>query len=847
MVRISGSLTGESPRQARRRRGRSPSQRLDIVGAGLLVLAVAGSALAFGAQHTSVLWVAAAVAAAAAVLLRPKRVPAGSWLLLALGVYSAFQLVPLPFALLEWLSPASANVWRGAFSLFGARGQGFAPLTVDPGATALEVLKWTAYACTLSAAVGLRSRYRSVALALLVFGSALLVCLVTLAHGVLNLEHIYGVFRPTDHSRWVRGPFVNGNNLAGYLNLGLFAGAGLAVSRRIERGTPLLLAGVILLGAGSLLASSRGGTLTLFGGAGLFSYLMLRGRSGGSGKLVTIIVTTALVGFALAAAVSGRRVFGTLLDTQVVTKISIWRWTLDLIADAPWFGVGRGGFESAFQPYRHPLGVNYTQVVVHAECFPLQWAADWGVPVTLAALLALAFIARRTWSRAHGDPIAAGLFTGLIALGVQNLTDLGLELFSVMAAALVSFAGADEVDETPPSSRRAALAPVATVALGLVLVVALGATPPQVERQRAGRAYGALARASRQELRAFRDGLEAAFHRHPGDPYLPLLGGLATWRIGGDPLPWLGRALERSPLDGNVHLALSDVLARRGARQQSLLHARFTALYAQGLREQALSRIAARVQSEADLFDSFPVGLPGSELLAETCEKIMAALRVTCWREALSRQPKAVTERALTAALLSSLEKGEKPCVGGDRKNCVDQALGLLDRLEKHAAGANDAAELRARLLVVLGNKREAALLLLERCPGGIESKTCLEQALDFAIASGEVQVIERVAARYVALVCGEPHACAALHERLGRAYADLATETSALRHFLDAAKRSPTLERWLLTAESASRLGSSSTAELALARASREPELGPAALERIEQVKARLSGQPLE
>jgi hypothetical protein len=840
----SPGASAQARRSRSRTRGRSQAKLRDRAGGALLAVAVAGSALAFGAQHTVPLLVAALAAAGAAILLVPARVPPAGWLLIGLSIYCFIQLLPLPFALLEWLSPAAANVWRGALVDLGPATPRFAPLSVDPSATALEALKWSGYACALNAAAGWRARHRSLALALLVFGAGLLVCVVTLAHGVLNLERIYGYFRPTDVSRWVRGPFVNGNNLAGYLNLALFAGAGLALSGRVERGTPALVSAVVLLGAGSLLASSRAGTVALALGVVLFTVLVLAQRRN-SGRFVLIAGAVAAMGLAIAATFSARRVFGTLLDTQMLAKVSVWRWSLDLIGDFPVFGAGRGAFENAFPPYRQPLPGD-AGIAVHAESFPLQWAADWGIPVSVLALAMLGFLARRGLRRAKSDPVSAGIFTGLAVLFLQNFADLGLELFSVSVAAVVAYAAIDEPANASPSAR--VLGPAqALVVLAAVLALLLGATPPQVERRKAQRAYAALARASKAELRAFKADLGHRLRRHPGDGFFPLLGGLVAERLQENPMPWLGRAIERTPTSSSAHLALSDALARRGAGRQSLLHARLAATYDFGRRHEALGRIASRLRSKADLQDSFPSGLPGSDLLARLCPLVEPGLRVDCQRLVLERSASRENEHSLAQGLIVALERGDAPC-RDSASACADEAGRLLDRLEaSHAERDTGLAELRARLLAHGGRRREAASLLVDRCPAGDDATRCLNQALDLALAARDENAIELVMARYAPLVCADPAACGALHERVGRGYAELPADAAALRRFLDAAKVSPTPERWLAAAEVAVRLGAGSTATLALERASREPELSDEQRSRLAAVQAKLDGAVIE
>ena len=72
----------------------------------------------------------------------------------------------------------------------------------------------------------------------------------------------------------------------------------------------------------------------------------------------------------------------------------------------------------------------------HAECFPLQWAAEWGVPVTLLALAAIAHLLWRGRRRAEGW--TAFLATGALVLLAQNLADVAFEVPAVCIALIVT-------------------------------------------------------------------------------------------------------------------------------------------------------------------------------------------------------------------------------------------------------------------------------------------------------------------------------------------------------------------------------------------------------------------------
>jgi hypothetical protein len=826
----------------RRRTGRTFELR-EVVGVGLLATAVTGSAVAFGAQHTPVLVVCALASAVSALLLAPARVPRAAWVVGALAACTMLQAVPLPLALVERLSPAAGAVWRDALSPLHET-PSLATLSVDPAATALEALKWSAYVCVLIAASGWRARRRAVMPALLVFGSALVVCVITLLHGLFDIKLVYGLFAPSEPWRWIRGPFINGNNLAGYLNLGLLAGAGVWYSGRGQKVSRLVALGAPVLGAGVLLAGSRAGTISLVVGGACLVALLFTQRPGAGRALALTVGGTALIGLTLAIAGVGAQTWDILRDTQLGVKALVWQWTAPLVHDFRWFGVGRGAFETAFQPYRHTDGQNVTVVFAYAENLPVQWIADWGVPVGVAALLALVVLGARALRRSRRNPLAAGLVAGLIALLLQNFADLGLELFAVGACALVAFTAADEAVElgTQRSMRRALPGAIGVLVWSLIVVFG-GANLVQLDRQRATKAYAALGSAP-AAADAFDRELRALMLRHPGEAYFPLLGGAEALRARRDALPWLNRTLERSPFDANAHLLLSEALALRGARRQALLHSRLAAVYDVTLRDRALAQVAARVQSLDDLRDAFPRDLPGAELLEQVCDALAPGLVIDCWREAVSRNASDSARYGLAGSLVRALAASAPPCAGEGRDPCDREASGLLDRLKNADVPATKLAELRAGLLALRGEQGHAAKLLAAQCAGRPEAATCYSQAFDLSVRSRDTLTLGEIAKRYAALVCADATACAALHERTGRAYLELDAPGLALGQFKAAAEASPTAERWLLVAEAASRTGALTLARRAVEQVKREPEPAPGQEARLLAVENALSSR---
>jgi hypothetical protein len=813
----------------------------------MLSAAILGSGLLFGAQQPAVLVTVALLSAGAMFCLRPTATPRLAWLLFGLSCYTLLQIVPLPFAWVAALSPSSAEVWRGALDPLGEPAPKWITLSVDPTATALEVLKWFAYTCVFVAACGVRARRGPVMLAVLVTGSALAVCLVTLTHGILDIPRIYGLYKPTDAtSQWLRGPFVNGNNLTGYLNLGLLCGVGLwlAPDKQFPK-WPLALA-VPLMIIQVLLASSRGGTAALILGLLVIGFVTVQRRRLVSAPVRNGVAIGIVASVALAFALGGSRI-GAIFAGDVQGKTAAWRWSLDLISDFPVFGVGRGAFETAFQPYRQPLGYNWTMVYSYVENFPLQWANDWGVAVAVVALSAWAILVRRSVARALHDPLALGIAVAIGAVLLQNLVDLGFELFGVFALVMVAFAALVEPAPSGPRPR----VPVGLLAglgvlVGSVIVVATGATPARFERQQVAGRYAEWVRNGTPDPKGFLGDIRGSVLRHPGDAYFPLVGSAVAAKVrGSDPMRWVGRALERSPFDGHVHLRLADLLAARGARRQALIHLRLSALYDVILRDNALWKAAGLAQSADDLLSAFPRNLPGGTLLPEVCKRAAGPTRVACWREVISRdEADPWPKRELASALLDAIETGGTPCASEARAACradVGRLLGELGR------GKDDwrVSEIEARELVVEGKLREAATLLVERCPAKLDALGCCLRAVEVAGQANDLKLLGAAAERYAAVVCNEPRHCATGHDRIGQAYAAMGAFAIALRHFTVAAEHEPSVDRWIQNAEAAARAGLARSAEVALERARRESALEPERLRRIEAVQELIRNPP--
>lgn len=123
-------------------------------------------------------------------------------------------------------------------------------------------------------------------------------------------------------------------------------------------------------------------------------------------------------------------------------RVQVYRSTLRMIADHPWFGVGLGGFPWIFPRYRLPdLSMWGTWVRAHST--PLELAAELGLP--LAVLIAMAWLAAlavlvRGFRRRRRDRMIplAGLAVSLLAL-IHSCGDFSLQIpgFAVIVFALM--------------------------------------------------------------------------------------------------------------------------------------------------------------------------------------------------------------------------------------------------------------------------------------------------------------------------------------------------------------------------------------------------------------------------
>lgn len=523
--------------------------------------------------------------AALAVQVTSRRGLPMSPLLAVLGAalaLTALQLVPLPTGLASALDGPGQELRAEGLALLD-HAESFAPLSRDPSSTrhglALLVLLTVAAYLALRIAASERGRAALVMAVVLVGMSALA---VTAAHEALGARSLYGVYEPRLATPTLLGPLLNPNHLGCLFALTAAAALGLALDgARRSSGRAAWALCAALAAAATLFTQSRGAAIALLAGgavcAGTALGQRLRGREQrqAAPKLTldsVAIGVVALCALALLVYTSGAGVSEQLRDTSADewhsprSKYAAWRSAMELVAESPWLGVGRGAFEATFARVH---GASGRVTFSHPENEYVQAVVEWGIAggLVLAVLVGwLALTAARRW---RTGALAAAALGGCVVVAVQSVVDFGLELPGLALPTIALLATLVHVP-LRESNKRAR--PGAVVARGAACVGALVAT--------AALATSAteLVREAHTELLATRPAsVELATtlaRRHPHD-YLAFAHLGEAHREKGAELPFYNHALRLHPNHPGLHRVVARALLARGAARQAALEYAF--------------------------------------------------------------------------------------------------------------------------------------------------------------------------------------------------------------------------------------------------------------------------------
>ena len=722
-------------------------------GKWLLAAVIPLSALALGSVPTAALVVMSVLAAVACGLLwwdgpiatsRASRA-----ILIALVVLlgmTILQAVPLPDAWTRALSPANAGIWERALAPLREPGPAWHTISVAPSATRVEVLRGFFYGAIFLGALRVAKLENGERfLVRLIVLSSCLLAISALAHAAVSADKVFGVYRPKELWAYRPGrfsPLLNTNHLAAYLNIGACVGFGALISRT---SMPRALSGsaTLILVATSLWQSSRGATGTLCFGIALVVGLTFYARKRFDSARAQVAILVACAAAATVVVVISLSEGREHLVSRDLVKVTVAKSSLALVASSPWFGSGRGAFETVFSSVRE--GATYV-TFTHPEDIVVQWLVEWGVPVSLAGAGLIGWAVRPQVLLRAVRP-AIGVWVAIVVGILHELVDYHFEVPGVVALAAVCVAivvsgrassRSSAEGRTGSAARRGAYAVVA----GTVLAIVAASSDIGHSLADERRLLSAMAIDKTAAPEQFRDAARAAMLRYPAEPFLPLMGAVrAQLHNEGSVVPWVARALERNPRFGRAHLVLAQSLASEHAAQ-ARLEFRLAYEYDAELRDSIVKQAVFVVNDATSALDLVPegrLGLGMLEALVEALGSRLPSTSVLLDEEIERRSPGDAGPARRRAAAAASDAINHAPWC--ERTNeCTARALETAEELAKREPLLCESHVRVARIRISMGRAEVTrALEALERAGDGVTDRgECQRQLIQLAFANGE-------------------------------------------------------------------------------------------------------------
>lgn len=376
------------------------------------------------------------------------RIP-GSLPLLLLLLFMAFQLLPLPVAVVQLISPATYDAYEPVLSLTGNT---WIPLTVNQNNSLQEFLRIGCYSLFYILTIQLLSTSDHLKkTAFLIIGLASFIALLAIIQRVASPDKIYWL-RTVPANAAPFGPWINPNQFAGFMEmlcpiaLGLFLfykppiQADESLRSKIVSffSMPSSNLYIVLGFAASLMFLSvfvslcRGGILTIT--LAVFVFMLLhsfrmakQGRAAIYAIIGCVLIAVSWLGWDSVIAEFNRGITaaGTLRDG----RFFIWTDTLRIIQSFPLFGSGFGTFIDVFPSF---MSFPDFGIIDHAHNDYLELLTDGGlIGFTLTAWFILAVI-RHGWqmilSRRNQYSILLGIgaLTGIITMLMHSVTDFNM-------------------------------------------------------------------------------------------------------------------------------------------------------------------------------------------------------------------------------------------------------------------------------------------------------------------------------------------------------------------------------------------------------------------------------------
>jgi O-antigen ligase len=366
------------------------------------------------------------------------------FLAIAFFVLLAFQLLPLPLFLLNWLSPGVARVLDPLTGVLPA----FHSLSLIPAETALALARFLVYALFFIALLRIDWDKNDI---FAVFATAVASGVAQTVFGLLKLgggnSKFFLFFMPDEHAPgFLRGTIYNPDHFSFFLELLFPLALGLLFARlnlfdpgqslkdkilhiSEDRQLILLFMAPVVLAAGIYLTGCRSGIAVLVLSALFFAqmsvYLRVHFSFRKNLRLVFVLATL------LAVFIGLQNTLEKFLTGNYIGggRVDYWANSLAIFRDFPVFGTGLGTFKYAYFLYGKEV-----DWVNHAHNEYVESLADMGLLASLVLFAILAFLAYsllRMWiARRHPEvkPVVLGVLTALFAAAFHSFFDFSLRV-----------------------------------------------------------------------------------------------------------------------------------------------------------------------------------------------------------------------------------------------------------------------------------------------------------------------------------------------------------------------------------------------------------------------------------
>ncbi len=576
------------------------------------------------------------------------------WMMVIALVWTAVQLMPIPAALVGILVPESVDAWRSNAPLFGESPRSFIPMSLDPGATRLEVAKGSAIVAVFLAARVFAASHQRRRVLKGVAASAIAMALVAFAHKLAGATEVFGIYEPVYASSRLLAPLMNENHLGGMMAMASPIAIGLAMdAEAIERRIGWAVGGALCALAG-VLSFSRGGMLALaIGTDGVHHGVRDAPEPGAMARFCEAEQCRSspqerLRSCSLPSPCKGATSHASwaIVTTSLQSSPEPWRLCPSSHSH-PIAGVGRGAFSAAFVDEQ-----GTDKRFFYPENLPIQWASEWGLPIALTLLVIVIWSIGRGFRLRRSHAHLGGL-AGLIAIGVHQLADFSLELVGlavVAAATLGSVADSVSVRRRQPLRQLCTVTSILSLgAAALALSLAGGDVFTLEMQSRAALEQGDNAKARELAMK----GLSL----HPSEPIFALTGAEVAVRER-DPSAgrWINRAQDLAPLWSAPHLLAARWLFSLGESDQALIEIREAEALRPGSARTTVCSLLRPSVNPAIALRAAPEGLDGAKFLdrAALCLPLRSHAAVLIDEAARARDPNLPGPRSRQARRLLS-------------------------------------------------------------------------------------------------------------------------------------------------------------------------------------------------